>query len=131
LDSVQYKALLIATGGMKGTSLSALLAECGEKLLEFRRNEIILKYLIKIKYISSNSAKQILNDQICPNLNCKFISIFNPILNKFLITISNLEVDLVLPVVSSHLRYELKVDISFKNKTSNLQKLKFVIKSMS
>ena len=37
LDTIQYKSLLIATGGLKGTSLKALLSECGETPLYLRR----------------------------------------------------------------------------------------------
>jgi len=37
LDTIQYKSLLLATGGLKGTSLNALLGECGELPLAYRR----------------------------------------------------------------------------------------------
>ena len=49
LDTIQYKSLLLATGGIKGTALKALLAECGELPLKLRREQLTLKYLVKIK----------------------------------------------------------------------------------
>ncbi|MFI5407494.1 MAG: reverse transcriptase domain-containing protein, partial [Nitrososphaerales archaeon] len=81
-DSIQYKALLIATGGMKGTSLAALLAECGEKKLEYRRKELIYKYLIKIDNLHSNPAKSILEDRIYPTLETKFKSKYQEMLEE-------------------------------------------------
>ena len=46
LDSIQYKSLLLVTGGLKGVALSTLLSECGEKPLWLRGKEITLKYLL-------------------------------------------------------------------------------------
>ena len=76
LETIQYKALLLATGGMRGTSLSALLAECGEKTLRYRRKELIVKYLVKLDYIKTNPAKSILVDQVCPPTNKKYQSLY-------------------------------------------------------
>jgi Reverse transcriptase (RNA-dependent DNA polymerase)/Endonuclease-reverse transcriptase len=68
LDSIQYQALLIATGGFIGTPLFTLLAECAEKSLEYRRIELRLKYLTKLNYIPVNPAKGILVDSKMFNL---------------------------------------------------------------
>ena len=83
LDAVQYKALLLVTGGMKGTPLSALLAECGEKTLVSRRNELILKYLVKLDWSVNNPAKEILEDLTFFNLSNKLKSMYAPILKNF------------------------------------------------
>ncbi len=63
LDTIQYKALLIVTGGIKGTSLNALLGECGELPLAYRRIQITTSYLMKLEGNQSNSAYQILKDK--------------------------------------------------------------------
>jgi len=62
LDTLQYKSLLIVTGGMRGTSLKALLAECGELPLRLRRKEILTKYLIKLDNNNKNPTKNILSN---------------------------------------------------------------------
>ena len=50
LNQVQYKALMTATGAIRGTALSALQVHCGEKPLDLSRLEHILKYTARIKY---------------------------------------------------------------------------------
>jgi len=44
IDSIQYQALRIVTGGLHMTSLAALQIECGEPPLEFRRQMFVDKY---------------------------------------------------------------------------------------
>src|SRR2546425_5284379 len=39
LDTIQYKALLLVTGGIKGTSLNALLGECAYLLYLEEQNQ--------------------------------------------------------------------------------------------
>ena len=68
LDTIQYKSLLLITGGIRGTPLSTLLAECGEMPLKNRRSELLLKFLLKGKYVPTNSAKIILNSQKFPSM---------------------------------------------------------------
>lgn len=84
LDSVQYKALLIAVGGLKGTALKALLGECGEIPLELRREKLLLKYLIKIKNVQDNAVKYILSDEKFFHLELKCKSIYKIMLDRFL-----------------------------------------------
>ena len=49
LDSIQYQALKIATGAMKGTSLASLQAHCNEMPLQLRRLELQIQYAAKVK----------------------------------------------------------------------------------
>ena len=84
LDTIQYKALLLVTGGLKGVALSTLLSECGEIPLGLRRREIKLKYLIKLKLNPSNPTQAILHSKTYPALNMKFDSDFIDDVNKFL-----------------------------------------------
>ena len=83
LDTIQYKALLIATGGLKGTSLNALLGECLEIPLKYRRQSATIKYLLKIKNNISNSAHHILNDKKYFHLELVCKSKYKTILNEF------------------------------------------------
>jgi len=83
LDTIQYKALLIATGGMRGTSLKALQAECGKLPLKLRRQQQLLKYLIKIENNKRNAACLILKDKEYHQLEMKGKSIYRPILDNF------------------------------------------------
>jgi len=63
LDTIQYKSLLLATGAMRGTSLNALLGECTELPLYYRRIKITMNYLLKIYLNQQNSAKNVLQDK--------------------------------------------------------------------
>jgi hypothetical protein len=49
LDSIQYKALKICTGALRGTSLISLQVECGEPPLKFRRKLLVKSYAITIE----------------------------------------------------------------------------------
>ena len=84
LDTIQYKALLLVTGGLKGVALSTLLSECGEKPLWLRRREITLKYLSKLKINATNPANTILLPIIYQSLNKKFGSEFGPLMEDFM-----------------------------------------------
>jgi len=92
LDSIQYKALLIAVGGIKGTALNALLGECGELPLKIRRDKFIIKYLLKLKHFPKNTAYKVMEDNNYQNLGIKNHSKFNTILESFM-TINNLTID--------------------------------------
>ena len=92
LDALQYKALLLITGALRGTPLSSLLAECGEKNLKARRNEMILQYLIKLDASYDNPAKDILLDINYPHLTNKLKSKYLPIIKEFY-QINNLSID--------------------------------------
>ena len=83
LDTIQYKALMISTGGMRGTSLAALLSECGEKSLNVRRKEIILKFLCKIDNSKSYPVQSIIHKKKYPTLEQSFISKYGEILENF------------------------------------------------
>ena len=63
LDSIQYQALKIATGAITGTSASTLQVDTGEKPLELRREELQIKYAVKVKAISDHPAR----DSFQPN----------------------------------------------------------------
>src|SRR2546425_2414534 len=84
LDTIQYKALLLATGAMRGTSLNALLGECSELPLNYRRKQLTINYLLKIDNNLQNSAHKVLSDKkfFQFQLNCK--SKFKVILRDFL-----------------------------------------------
>ena len=84
LDTVQYKSLLIVTGGMRGSALNALLSECGELPLQLRREKIIVKYLLKIKNNHLNAANEVLSNIKYFHLQNVNISIYNKFLKNFL-----------------------------------------------
>ncbi len=84
LKSIQYKSLLIATGAMRGTSLNALLGECAELPLLYRRKKIILNYLTKLNFNSCNSAKEVLTDKKYFQLGVNNKSKYKIFLDKFL-----------------------------------------------
>jgi ribonuclease HI len=84
LDTIQYKSLLLATGGLKGTALNALLGECNELPLNYRREKLTINYLIKISNNSRNSANSILKEKKYYQLSIKDKPYFTDILNKFL-----------------------------------------------
>src|SRR3989442_7611106 len=85
IDTIQYKSLLLAVGGMRGTALNALLGDCGELPMKFRRKKILLKYLLKIHDNTRNSASSVLLDKkfFSLELNCK--SQYKVFLNSFLL----------------------------------------------
>ena len=62
LDQIQYKALKIACGTFKGTSLASLQVEYGDVPLELRREKCQLKYSIKIKTTKDHPSSSILTD---------------------------------------------------------------------
>ena len=84
IDTIQYKSLLLAVGGMRGTALNALLGDCGELPMKYRK-KIILKYLLKIHDNTRNSASAVLLDKkfFSLELNCK--SQYKVFLNSFLL----------------------------------------------
>src|SRR6267154_675811 len=76
LDTIQYKALLIAAGALIGTSRKAILSECGEIPLLLRREETLINYLLKIRNNSNNLSSSVLED-IKYQLESKSISKYN------------------------------------------------------
>lgn len=62
LDSIQYRALKIACGAARGTSLSSLQVETGEPPLPIRRHEQQLKIVSKIKLTPDHVSKSIALD---------------------------------------------------------------------
>lgn len=94
LDSLQYKALLMCTGGMKGTPLSNLLIECGETSLAQRRFEFYMKFLTRIKFSNVSPCRNIFQDTVIYSLSKKFqsdeSSTFSNVLEKSNINIDNL-----------------------------------------
>ena len=52
-DKLQYQALKICCGGMKGTSASSLQVECGELLLDLRRKKLMTNLAIKNESVKS------------------------------------------------------------------------------
>jgi ribonuclease HI len=85
LDTIQYKALMLCTGGMKGTSLNALLGECDELPLWIRRKKILLKYLLKINNLTRNSAHYVLLDKYYYQLGLRERPYYKELLNNFLL----------------------------------------------
>ena len=83
LDTIQYKSLLLATGGMKGTALNALLGECCELPLELRRKNLVLKYLLKIYLNPKNSASIVLKDTKYYQMGFKAYSPYTNLLDNF------------------------------------------------
>ena len=71
LDSLQYKALLLCTGGMKGTPHSSLLIECGETSLAHRRSEFYLKFITRIKFSKDSPCRSFHQDLIIKSINKK------------------------------------------------------------
>ena len=61
LDRIQYAALKISCGAMKGTAKAALQVECGEMPLEHRRLSLSLKYHEKIQTVSNHPTTEIIN----------------------------------------------------------------------
>ena len=69
---------------MRGTSLNALLQECDEIPLSLRREEVMLKYLVKIKNMKEYSTIiNILEDQAYPQLGYKCKSFYMDKLEEF------------------------------------------------
>src|SRR6266516_2448453 len=83
IDSIQYKSLLIAVGGIKGTALYALLGECGEIPLEIRREYLLIKYLLKLQNNPNNAANAVLFDKKYFNLELNHKSNYKQILENF------------------------------------------------
>lgn len=94
LDSLQYKALLLCTGGMKGTPCSNLLIECGETSLAQRRFEFYMKFLTRMKFSNVSPCRNIFQDTIICSLTRKFRSnegiIFSNVLSECNVNIANL-----------------------------------------
>ena len=94
LDTLQYKSLLLCTGGMRGTSLSSLLSECCETSLSHRRHEYYLKFLNRIWFTKHSPCRTALNDLTLTTLNKKFKSTdllyFNQVLHECNIDSNNL-----------------------------------------
>ena len=84
LDTIQYKALLIASGAILGTSMKSLLSECGEHPLHIRREQSLISYLLKISNNKNNSASSVLEDIKYWNLESKSSSKYKIILDDFL-----------------------------------------------
>jgi ribonuclease HI len=68
LNKIQAQALRIICGAIKSTSTASLQNECGEMPLQLRRNEIALKYSLKIRNEADHPAKAIIKPS---SKNCK------------------------------------------------------------
>ena len=62
LDTIQYKALCICCGAMKGTPLSALQVDCGELPLGLRRLKQQLKYAVLIQGTDNHPSEMVIRD---------------------------------------------------------------------
>jgi len=100
LDTIQYKALLIASGALLGTSMKALLSECGELPLHIRRKQSIISYLLKISNNKNNSAFNVLEDIKYYQLESKSSSKYKSILQEFL---SRVNIKLEYPIIPYNL----------------------------
>ena len=56
-DKLQYQALKICCGGMKGTSASSLQVECGELPLDLRREKLTANHALRSIAIKNESVK--------------------------------------------------------------------------
>ena len=56
-DKLQYQALKICCGGMKGTSASSLQVECGELPLDLRREKLMANHALRSIAIKNESVK--------------------------------------------------------------------------
>ena len=83
LDTIQYKALSICHGSMKGTAANTLCVASYELPLDLRREEIKLKYLIKISSSHSHIAKEVLSDKKMLNININHKSVFGKTINDY------------------------------------------------
>lgn len=63
LDSIVYKALILASRGHRGTSLAALLSECGVKNLDTRRKHHYLNFLGKLYLTENKQLQQLLGSK--------------------------------------------------------------------
>ena len=114
LDTVQYKALLIATGGLKGTALNALIAECGEIPLSIRRDKILIKYLLNLQGNNSNRAKEVLEDKKYFQLETNNKSVYSQRLNSYLVDINcNLRHFEIIHPSSPFVDLGTKIDLTF------------------
>ncbi|MFI5407161.1 MAG: RNA-directed DNA polymerase, partial [Nitrososphaerales archaeon] len=84
LDTLQYKSLLLCTGGMKGTALASLLSECGETTLAQRRYEFHLKFITRIWFSKKSACYASLNNLTLTTLNKKSKSMDLIAFNTFL-----------------------------------------------
>lgn len=62
IDSIQYSALRLCCGAMKGSAASALQVECGEMPLHLRRLQQQIKFAVKVKATPNHVAKSIFDD---------------------------------------------------------------------
>jgi hypothetical protein len=69
LDTIQYKALKIATGAFTGTAAASLQVACNELPLDLRRERNKLRYLLKINSLDRHSVKSLLIDTKRHNIN--------------------------------------------------------------
>ncbi len=67
LDSIQYKSLLLVCHGQRGTSLGALLSECGEKSLQIERKQHLLNFAGKLQFTRNPFLRSLLEDKNVPD----------------------------------------------------------------
>jgi len=114
LDTIQYKSLILATGGIKGTALRALQGECAEIPLNLRRQQIITKYLLKLSFCTNNAANQVLNDTKFFQLEIKRNSPYHIIVKKILNSINiNISPTILAPKICSWNINNDQVDLSY------------------
>ena len=63
IDSIQYSALRLCCGAMKGTAAAALQVECGEIPLQLRRLQQQIKFASKVKATPTHVAKSIFDER--------------------------------------------------------------------
>src|SRR6218665_4045517 len=59
LDTIQCKALTIASGALRGTSLAALQVDCGEMPLHLRRKQQMMEFVMKVEAIPDHPTQTI------------------------------------------------------------------------
>ena len=98
LDTLQYKALCIVLGAPRGTAMATLLAETGETSLLVRREQMLVKFLLKIKTNPSNITNETLNNKKYYNLNKVHKSADNIKINNI---ITELEKEITFKIINS------------------------------
>src|SRR6218665_262907 len=58
-DTIQCKALTIASGALRGTSLAALQVDCGEMPLHLRRKQQMMEFVMKVESIPDHPTQTI------------------------------------------------------------------------
>ena len=125
LDSIQYKALKIATGAIHGTPANALQVETDTKPLQLRRQEMQIKLALKVIALDKHPAKSVFKPYF--KNNSPFDQNSRPIydkVDKFFETEINNKIDIETLKQPSKPPWRLKtpvVDTGLKGKVNKIE----------